>query len=176
MKIFAFAASNNIPSINKQLITYAATHFPNDAVEVLDLTDYELPLYSTPREQSEGVPLKAQAFSDKIRDADAIIAAFPEHNGGFTAVYKNLHDWVSRLEGSVYQNKPIVILSTSKGPRGGATVLNHATTIGPFQGMDIKGQMALPRFHETFDAEKGEIIDPALKDEFAAVMQTLKAA
>lgn len=46
MNIIAFAASSSRKSINKQLVRYASTLLDKAKVEVLDLNDYELPLFS----------------------------------------------------------------------------------------------------------------------------------
>ncbi|MGB1252044.1 MAG: NADPH-dependent FMN reductase, partial [Candidatus Promineifilaceae bacterium] len=51
MTILAFGASNSRNSINKALVTYAATLINND-VEIIDLNDFEMPIYSQDREQA----------------------------------------------------------------------------------------------------------------------------
>ena len=55
MKVLAFAASNSRSSINKRLVTHAAEVFAQEIdttaeAEVIDLNDYELPIYSEDRE------------------------------------------------------------------------------------------------------------------------------
>ena len=40
MKIIAFAGSNSLTSINKQLVSYAVSLFKEADAEVLDLNDY----------------------------------------------------------------------------------------------------------------------------------------
>jgi NAD(P)H-dependent FMN reductase len=49
MKILAFAASNSRSSINKSLVTYASSLFENAQVDVIDMNDYEMPIYSSDR-------------------------------------------------------------------------------------------------------------------------------
>ena len=44
-KIIAFGGSNSKNSINKELAAYTANQINNVEVEVLDLNDFELPLY-----------------------------------------------------------------------------------------------------------------------------------
>ena len=44
-KIIAFGASSSKQSINKQLATFAANQFQNASVEILDLNDYEMPVF-----------------------------------------------------------------------------------------------------------------------------------
>ncbi|MEP5132751.1 NADPH-dependent FMN reductase, partial [Nonlabens ulvanivorans] len=45
MKITAFAGSNSKTSINKRLVTYTASLFNQPDTTVLDLNDYDMPLY-----------------------------------------------------------------------------------------------------------------------------------
>jgi len=54
-KIIAFGGSSSKNSINKQLATYTATLFPNVFVEVLDLNQYEMPVFSVDLEKEQGL-------------------------------------------------------------------------------------------------------------------------
>ena len=89
-KIIAFGASSSSTSINKKLATYAASLFENCLVEILDLNDYELPIYSTDKEQKDGIPQLAHDFYNKLGTADLIIISFAEHNGAYSAAFKNI--------------------------------------------------------------------------------------
>ena len=155
MKILAFAASSSKKSINKQLVTYAASLVMDAEIEVLDLNDYELPLFSEDREQELGHPELAHAFLAKIAANDALMISFAEHNGSYSAAYKNLFDWCSRMGKKVFQDKPMVLLSTSPGARGGGSVLAAAISSMPFFGGDVKASLSIPSFHENFDIERG---------------------
>lgn len=163
MKLLAFAASSSRKSINKQLATYAASLVEGAEVEVLDLNDYELPLFSEDREKELGHPELAKAFLTKIATSDALLISFAEHNGSYSAAYKNLFDWSSRIGKKVFQDKPMVLLSTSPGPRGGASVLATATTSAPFFAGHVKASLAIPSFHENFDVEHGVLRNEELK-------------
>lgn len=175
MKLLAFAASNSSTSINKKLATYASSLVPHAEVEILDLNDYELPLFSTDKEKELGQPALAQAFFDKIGSADAVIISFAEHNGSYSAAYKNLFDWTSRINQKLFQNKPMVLLSTSPGPRGGATVLAAAVNSAPFFEGDVKASVSVPSFHKNFDAEQGVITDADIKQSLVDAVATLTA-
>lgn len=63
MKVIAFAASSSKESINKQLVTYAANLIENAEVEVLDLNDYELPLFSVDKEKRIGATGSSEGIS-----------------------------------------------------------------------------------------------------------------
>ena len=54
MNLIAFAASSSSKSINKKLATYASTLLTDASVEVIDLNDYELPLFSEDKEREIG--------------------------------------------------------------------------------------------------------------------------
>lgn len=55
-KVVAFGASCSTTSINQQLATWAAAQIDNAEVELLDLNNYEMPIYSSDREKEGGVP------------------------------------------------------------------------------------------------------------------------
>lgn len=163
MKILAFAASNSRQSINKQLVTYAASLLPDADVDILDLNDYEMPLFSVDREAADGIPDLAQQFYAKITAADALLISYAEHNGSYTAAYKNLYDWTSRVQQKVFQGKPMVLLATSPGPGGAANVLKTAATSAPHFGGEVKAQLSVPSFFDNFDVENGMLSNSKLQ-------------
>jgi len=173
MKLLAFAASSSKKSINKQLVTYAASLVVGAEVEILDLNDYELPLFSVDREAELGKPALALAFLEKIAGSDALLISFAEHNGAYSAAYKNLFDWCSRANPKVFQGKVMVLLSTSPGGRGGASVLAAATTSAPFFGGQLKASLSVPKFYENFDVGKQELKNADLQQQLLAVLSHL---
>jgi chromate reductase len=174
MKILAFAASNSKKSINKQLVTYAASLVDGAEVEVLDLNDYELPLFSEDREEELGHPELAKAFLSKIAASDALMISFAEHNGSYSAAWKNLFDWSSRMGKKVFQDKPMVLLSTSPGARGGASVLAAATNSAPFFAGHVKASLAIPSFYENFDVERGTLRNEELNTRLIEAVSQLR--
>lgn len=173
MKLLAFAASSSSKSINKQLATYAASLVPNATVEILDINDYEMPLFSQDKEELLGQPEAAKSFFAKLGQADAIIISFAEHNGSYTAAYKNLFDWTSRIDQKLFQNKPMVLLATSPGPGGAQTVLTAATGSAPYFAGDVKGSVSIPSFFDNFDSEKQAISNPVMLDELKSALAQL---
>src|SRR5438046_1510222 len=120
MKILAFAGSNSSVSINKKLIVHTASYFLEDEVKILDLNDYEMPIYSHDRELQTGIPKLAYDFADKIDKSDLLIISLAEHNGNYSVAFKNIFDWVSRIpQRKVFGNKPVYLMATSYGARGG---------------------------------------------------------
>lgn len=174
MKIIAFAASTSKKSINKQLVSHAASLLEGAVIEVLDLNDFELPLFSVDREKELGKPDLAQAFLAKISDCDAIIISFAEHNGSYSAAYKNHFDWCSRITPKVYEGKPMVLLATSPGARGGQSVLELAAKSIPFAGGDVKASLSVPSFFANFDTENQCLKDVDLQAQLVKAVNMLR--
>ena len=179
MKIVAFGASTSSKSINKQLAQYAgelATEIKTGIdLEVLDLNDYEIPLFSQDKEAELGQPEAARAFFDKLGASDAIIISFAEHNGSSSAAYKNLFDWTSRINQKLFQNKPMILLSTSPGPGGAANVLTAAIGSAPYFAGDVKASLSVPSFFENFDVEQAKLTNAALALQLKTAVQNLLA-
>ncbi|GGP01342.1 FMN reductase [Cloacibacterium rupense] len=156
MKILAFAGSNSSTSINKQWVTFVSRKFENSEIEILDLNDYEMPIYSSDREKNDGLPKLAYDFAQKIDTADLLLVSLAEHNGNYSSAFKNLLDWVSRIpERKIFGEKPMFLMATSPGKRGGASVLEIAEKRFPFDGAKIVETFSLPFFYETFDNQNG---------------------
>lgn len=168
MKLLALAGSSSSHSINKKLATYAAGLFNATETTIIDLNDYELPLFSVDKEKELGKPDVARAFLDRIEWADVIVLSVAEHNAGLTVAFKNIYDWASRQKKEVWSHVPMLLLSTSPGRRGGANALEAAKISLPHYGGNIKATFSLPSFNENFNVEAGKIsnkeLDAALKD------------
>ncbi|TRW25698.1 NAD(P)H-dependent oxidoreductase [Flavobacterium zepuense] len=164
MKLLAFAGSSSKHSINKQLATYAASLFNDVETEILDLNDYELPLFSVDREKLIGQPPVARTFLDKIEGADILVISVAEHNAGLTAAFKNIYDWASRQKKLVYDNKPLLLMSTSPGKHGGKNALEAAKISLAWYGGNIRATFSLPSFEENFDKSAGKISNKEYDD------------
>ena len=172
-KIIAFGGSSSKNSINKQFATYVANLFPNVFVEVLDLNEYEMPVFSVDKEKEDGIHNLAHDFYAKIGSADFIVLSLAEHNGAYSSAFKNTLDWASRINNKTFQQKPMLLLATSPGARGGGTVLDIAMKRFPYQGAEVKGSFSLPAFYENFDAVNG-IINPELKNQLMEIINSIE--
>jgi len=162
-KIIAFAGSNSKNSINKQLVAYVANKINNIETKVLDLNNFKLPLYGIDYEIEHGIPDNAQEFLNLIKSSDGIVLSLAEHNGNFSAAFKNIYDWMSRIDGKVWNNKPMFLMATSPGGRGGATVFEIAKNSFPRMGATIVADFLLPLFNNNF-SEK-ELLDSDLNEQ-----------
>jgi len=163
MKLLAFGASTSSTSINRQLANFAAGKVPGAEVTELDLRQFTLPIYSSDEEEANGIPASAQAFKDLVDSHDGIVISLAEHNGSYAAAFKNFYDWVSRIDTNVWSGKPMLLMASSPGGRGGVTVLEAAKATFPRMGADLKATFSLPSFYDNFSAEG--ISDEALANE-----------
>ncbi|NQY07133.1 MAG: NAD(P)H-dependent oxidoreductase [Flavobacteriaceae bacterium] len=173
-KIIALAGSNSKHSINKILATYTANLIEGAKVEVLDLNDYELPMYSIDYEMEYGVHDIAEKMLSTIQSADALVVSLAEYNGSYTSAFKNAFDWMSRANKEVWGNIPMLLMATSPGGRGGATVLSAAKTTFPHLGGNIVADFSLPSFGNNFVA--GALVNEELKTELDNAVNKLTVA
>lgn len=174
MKVIAFAGSNSKESINKKLVTYTCSLIKNASVELLDLNDYEVPIYSIDKEKSDGFPDAIKTFVSKFESADKIIVSLAEHNGSYTAVFKNLIDWSSRYKLKFFNDLPMFLMATSPGGFGGGNVLAAARDRMPKFSAQIEAEFSLPKFGENFHdkAVNNLELDKELKEKLNDFMKS----
>nr|WP_314494183.1 NAD(P)H-dependent oxidoreductase [uncultured Chryseobacterium sp.] len=163
MKILAFAGSNSSTSINRELVKFVLKNFKEDEVNLIDLNDFSMPVYSVDLEK-KGFPDEAHHFLKQIEECDVIICSLAEHNRSYSAAFKNIFDWASRINVKVFQNKPMFLMSTSPGGYGGGNVMNTAKNFFPQFAAEVRETFSLPKFYENFDLESGVINPEMLKD------------
>lgn len=172
-RVIAFGASSSRKSINKRLATYIASLIKDSEIEILDLNDFELPLFSVDREIEIGYPPPIEEFIKKISGADLILISFAEHNGSYTVAYKNLYDWCSRLNKNLYRTKRFILFSTSPGFGGAKRVLKRATEdISRFGGI-VLGTLSIPSFNHNFDTATNKLINRELDIELKDIIKSL---
>src|SRR6056297_1028926 len=126
-------------SFNRMLLKEAQAAFgPAETLEA----DLNLPLYDGDLEQAQGVPQAVKTLAQQVRDADAVVISSPEYNKGITGVLKNALDWISRVEGMPFKDKPTVIMSANAGRTGGETgQFMLLSCLAPLQAHVLPGQM-----------------------------------
>lgn len=173
-EIITLGGSSSRKSINKKLAEYVGGLLSGVRVRNLDLNDYHLPLFSVDLEKDQGFPEDLRTLNDLIASADGFVISLAEHNGAYTAAFKNTFDWLSRMEGKVWRNKPVLLLSSSTGVRGGRSVLEIALNRFPRNGGNIIGAMPFPSFEENF--RQGEVINEELKSELSLLVEKFENA
>lgn len=172
-KIVAFGASSSKKSINKRFSIYASNQFNGVDKLILDLNDFEIPIYSEDKENEFGIPKEALKFYNILKESDGIIISFAEHNGSYTVAFKNIFDWISRIDKIVWWNKPMLLLSTSDGIRGAVSVLKMAHQRISFEHKFNIPTFSLPSFSKNFNDREG-ILNSDLKKSFLEACEKFK--
>ena len=118
------------------------------------------------------MPEKAERLLDKIKASDGLILSLAEHNGAYSAVFKSLFDWMSRIDVKLFNKKPMLLMSTSPGPRGAQTVFEIAENRFPNHDAHIVSKFRLPSFNENFN--EGKVVNPQFLEELKSSVQTLE--
>ncbi len=173
-RILAFGASTSSTSINKQFAHYAAQQVNDVDLTLIDLNDFEAPLYSIDREKENGIPESIERFRECLKSMDGLVISLAEHNGNYTAAFKNLIDWMSRMEGSIWLEKTLFLLSTSPGKRGGKSVHDIAMAAFPRYGANVTASFSLPSFNDNFSSGiTDEELNATFRKELNAFVESL---
>ena len=165
MRILAFAASLRAASFNRKLIKQAVTILrvaPGVEVDLADFHEFEMPMYDGDLEARDGIPAGGREFIRRIQEADGLVIATPEYNGGIPGTLKNAIDWASRTDPIPFEGKPILLIGASPGGLGAVRSLWHSRvpleTIGAHVYPEMMG---LHRAHQAFD-DNGSLQDANL--------------
>ncbi len=170
-KILAFSGSFSANSINHKLVAHGADLITKAEVSIIKLSDFDAPIYRKELEAELGIPVNIQKLRVLFDASDAFLISTPEYNGSLPAGLKNTLDWVSRMEGKIFQDKPVLLMATSPGASGGQTVLNHLSGVLPFWGAQLVGTFSLPKFGENFS--DGKITNSELADSLKSRIKEL---
>lgn len=172
--ILGFAGSLRKGSYNKAILRAALELSTEDAkLEIFDLEG--IPPYNMDLENR--MPEKVKEFKAKIRAADAILIATPEHNHSIPGVLKNAIDWASRPPGdNSFQGKPVAIMSASPGMLGGVNAQFHLRQTFVFLDMHPINK---PGVFVTFASEKiddkGRVTDGKTREKIKELLGSLIA-
>ena len=171
VKILAFAGSARKDSLNKKLLKVAAAGAEAAGADVtlIDLADFELPLFNQDLENEQGMPDKAGEIKKLMIAHDGFLIASPEYNGAFSPLLKNTIDWASRSERAdeaplvAYRGKTAAILATSPGGLGGLRgLVMLRMLLGNLGIIVLPDQQAVPNGFKAFN-DDGSMNDDKLE-------------
>lgn len=170
--ILGLSGSLRKGSYNSAMIRTAIELAPADAkVEVFDLS--AIPVYNMDLEAT--APASVKDFKARIKAADAILIATPEHNYSIPGMLKNAIDWASRPYGdNSFAGKPAAILSASTGILGGCRAQYHLRQVMVFLDMHPlnKPEVMVGLAAEKFNAQ-GKLTDDKARQLIAAQLRAL---
>ena len=171
--ILAFAGSNSSTSINYKLVKYTASLIDAHEVQLLNMANYPFPMYSEDHEKEKGYLNSLIELRNDIQKADGLIISVNEHNSNPSAYFKNLIDWLSRLERNFLDGTKVFLMSTSPGKRGGLGALEVVGKAFPRFGAEIVATFSLPSFHQNLGNESNIVDAELAQDHKTALGQFL---
>lgn len=162
--IQGFAGSNSSTSINYKLVRYTTSVIKDYEIRLTDMAFCPFPMYSEDYEKEHGFSNSLVEFKQDLQNATGIVLSVNEHNSYPSAYFKNLIDWLSRVDKDFIRDKKVFLMSTSGGKRGARSSLEVTEKILSRFGAVITDTFSLPGFNDNFDMEKG-ILDAQLAEE-----------
>ena len=170
--ILGFAGSLRKDSYNKALLHAASGLVPkNTKLEIFSLEG--IPPFN--QDLEDRVPQKVKKFKAKIRAADALLIATPEHNYSIPGILKNAIDWASRpLGDNSFEGKPVAVMSASPGTLGGARAQYHLRQVLVSLNMHAinRPEVIVASADEKID-EKGNLADEKTRKKIMQLLENL---
>jgi NAD(P)H-dependent FMN reductase len=146
--------------------------------EILDLMEYNFPLFNERLKYQDSPTPDMISFSDKIKSAGGVIIISPEYNGGPPASLKNAVDLLT----DEWRRKPVAFVTVSDGNFAGTqAVILLQFTFWKLGALTLPATMRLPNIMNSFN-ENGLPSDKDITDkrafafinEFLRFMDSLK--
>jgi NAD(P)H-dependent FMN reductase len=158
-------------------VSWRASEHPAFDVEVLDLRDWELPMFgehmgsigdfNDPTYSDPAV----RRWNKKIAEADGYLVITPEYNHSVPGVLKNAIDNV--FLSFAMRNKPLASISYSGGIAGGTRAIEHLALIAvEAEAVPLRNSVILPMVGSAFD-DLGNPVNPATEIALEIVLDDL---
>ncbi|MBJ3764221.1 NAD(P)H-dependent oxidoreductase [Maribius pontilimi] len=158
-------------STNRKLLAEAARLYGGPVTEA----DLRFPLYDGDLETNDGIPDAVHTLAQQIDDAEAVVISGPEYNGSISGILKNALDWISRVDGNPWADKPVALMAAAAGRSGGARGA-YATRLAmvPFRPRISGGpEVLLAASRQAFD-DHGTLKDDATRALLGKAMDALR--
>lgn len=134
-------------------------------VEILDLNEYNFPLFDERLRFQKSPSAEMLDFSEKIKAAEGVLIVTPEYNGGYPASLKNAMD----LLYEEWYRKPVAISTVSDGSFGGSQVITSLQfSFWKIRAWTVPAMFPVPKVRDSFD-ENGNPSDKTLTDKRASI-------
>ncbi|GAC1344596.1 MAG: NADPH-dependent FMN reductase [Candidatus Dormibacteria bacterium] len=173
MNVLAISGSLREGSHHTALLR-ALSRLSAGGVTVQLLLLHDIPHFNEDLE-SPGPPRSVARLRGLVADADAVVIATPEYNGGITGALKDSVDWLSRPRDAVaLRGKPVATLSASPGGHGAIWAQEALRSSLQLLGAQLVGPpLSISQVHLRV---AGSGPDGELKAEVGLVLDRLAAA
>ena len=176
LRVLSISGSLRGGSFNTGLLKAARELAPEGMeITIFDLKD--IPFYD-PDVEAEGDPEAVTALKKAVQDADALLLATPEYNGGIPAPLKNAIDWASRstsgYQESAMFGKTVAIMG---GGGGGGAVRAQTQLRQVLSALGIEAleqpEVNVAMVWDKFD-ENGRLIDHKTREQINELLHALE--
>lgn len=157
------SGSSRKASMNRKLVAAIAQIFTYGGADaqIIDLNDYDMPIYNGDYEDVNGVPEVAQKLIKTLTACDGVFIATPEYNGCMPALLKNTIDWTSRVGLEQFTGPVYGIGSATPGALSGIMALRQLHFILNRLGAQVvPTQLGVGHYGQAF-SEAGRFKDKA---------------
>ncbi|KYH26932.1 iron-sulfur flavoprotein [Halalkalicoccus paucihalophilus] len=125
------------------------------SVELLDLREYDLPVYDPDTEDTAD----AEQLMREIREADAVLLGTPVYHGTISAALKNALDYCGFDE---FEDTTVGLLAVAGGGTYGPTLEHLRASVRAVHGWALPHEVGIRNASDEFDAD-GEFLDASLE-------------
>ncbi|HLV45591.1 MAG TPA: NADPH-dependent FMN reductase [Flavobacterium sp.] len=174
-KTLAILGSNSTHSINKQLMNSILQFSEANDIDKMDSQNIDLPIFSIDIEKNEGFPETLRNFHREINAYNNYLIVANEHNRTVSAFFKNMLDWISRIDFDTFKDKNILIITASPGRMGGKGANDYLQTYFKMMRAKRITSVTFPSFNDNFDMENGQILLPDLEKQIKEALLTFRS-
>lgn len=161
--MYTLIGSNSSSSINRSVANKI-----NEKINlnIIDVNENQIPMYS-PQRELEGIPSEIEKIYKLITSEKQLIIFTPEYNGYTTPYFKNIFDWLSRVEHSFLKGIEVKIITVTPGSAGGASVRKILSESMPFFGASSVDSYGLADYYTKVEENN-------LQDDLESIYQLVK--
>jgi chromate reductase len=176
LRILAISGSLRSASYSSALVRAVGSMAPEGVEMVESDLVRSLPIYNTDLDHDDP-PTAVVALREAIADADGVLFVTPEYNYALPGGLKNLIDWASRPFGRhCLTGKPVAVVGSSPGRRGGQAAAQYLRTILPMLGANLAGpEVLFPAINAHIDAD-GQLTSEEIAGQLLGVLRDLITA
>ena len=153
--IVGFTGSNSSASINHKLVRHTGSLITNHEVKIYDMSKYPFPMYSEDHEKTEGFSDTLVALSNDLKKATGILISVNEHNSNPSAYFKNVMDWLSRVDRHFIAETSVYLMATSTGKYGAKHALDISEKLLLRFNANVIATFSFPNFSDNFKKDQG---------------------
>ncbi len=166
--VLAFAGSLRRNSYNKMLLNNMVSLGENIInINIFDIS--EIPFFNQDIENEP--PEVIKELRKQVNNSEGVIIVTPEYNFSFSAITKNVIDWLSRVEKPL-DNKPVCICGASGGYFGTARAQLQLRPVLAAVNARVmsKPDLFIPNAQNIF-SDGGEILDTTIQNNIKDFLQ-----